>query len=174
MVHILPVNVVVDRTRQIVVSLRRQFVIFATEWDTKAVGYKRKGFPKVWPTEEGPGLHAARSEVNAQSHEDSVSNENPSEFYLVTEVTPKDLEVEEYGMYGVYKKGTKSPYKVTVKVEDKCIEMEIDTGVARSTVSEQIYCDHMSKYPLVACNLTMHSYAVSIIPNMVTGIHGVG
>jgi transposase InsO family protein len=75
--------------------------------------------------------------------------------------------VEAFGLYHTQTNkplGTILPYKVHVDIDHHPIEMEIDTGATRSTVSETIYNTHLSKFALQDPGVTLYSYSGEKVP----------
>ena len=56
------------------------------------------------------------------------------------------------------------PYKVTVSIDTEEIEMEIDTGASRSTVSDWIYKQNLSQYKLQKCEMKLRGYNGEMVP----------
>lgn len=60
--------------------------------------------------------------------------------------------------------GKIKPYKVEVRLGGAVVCMEVDTGASRSTVSETVYRESLSQYPLYSANTTLHSYCGGVVP----------
>ena len=70
--------------------------------------------------------------------------------------------VSNYEAFGIYntRLGDKKvkPYKVTVNIGNVDIIMELDTGATCSTISEKLYYEHLSGFPLHETNIALHCY----------------
>ena len=51
------------------------------------------------------------------------------------------------------------PYKIPLKINDRFIEFEIDTGAGRTIISENIYRDNLKHIPLVWTAITLKTYS---------------
>ena len=51
------------------------------------------------------------------------------------------------------------PYKIPLKINDRFIEFEIDTGAGRTIISENIYRDNLKHIPLVRTAITLKTYS---------------
>ena len=74
--------------------------------------------------------------------------------------------------FGLYQNGDDShnkvkPIKVKVAVGHCDITMDVDTGVSRSMISENVYRNNLYKYPLIDTNITIHSYMGQLVPTLV-------
>ena len=57
----------------------------------------------------------------------------------------------------IYTRG--EPYKIPLKINDRFIEFEIDTGAGRTIISENIYRDNLKHIPLVRTTITLKTYS---------------
>ena len=51
------------------------------------------------------------------------------------------------------------PYKIPLKINDRFVELEIDTGAGRTIISENIYRDNLKHIPLVRIAITLKTYS---------------
>lgn len=95
----------------------------------------------------------------------SSSNKDTNEQY-VDSVNTDESDLH-YGLYhtlsGVK---TNKPYLITLVVGDTNvpITMEIDTGAARSTISEHVYKSSLAHYPIKDTNITLRGYSGEKVP----------
>ena len=109
---------------------------------------------------------------NSQSKVHSVQSDSQDMHGHMPEsevsVEAADLSEAAFGLYNVDSRPigrlTSVPYKVQVKIKDKTLVMELDTGASRSTVSENIYKKLLNSYPLYDCKIQLHSYAGMRVP----------
>ena len=69
-----------------------------------------------------------------------------------------------FGLYHVHSKNKNEPYVVNVNVQNVTVSMEIDTGASRSTISEKVYNDKLSQFPLSECSISLTSYSGQNVP----------
>jgi hypothetical protein len=87
----------------------------------------------------------------------SYSNQYISEEPMVDQHV-KDEEEYGFGMYNVRANGKKcEPYIISVKVGGKNIDMQLDTGASRSTISEYNYNMLFPEYNLRDCDFCLRS-----------------
>ena len=96
---------------------------------------------------------------NHNKYVDSDSDDSDSETVNVPTDTDK------HTMYNIGEcNRTFSPYIVNVKLGSAWVDMEIDTGASRSTVSEEVYFSKLQSYPLSQANITLRSYSGEEVP----------
>ena len=70
--------------------------------------------------------------------------------------------------FGLYRTGTESvtvkPYLVTVQLGIATVNMEVDTGASRSTVSQYVYNTLLTDFPLENIDVTLRSYSGERVP----------
>ena len=70
--------------------------------------------------------------------------------------------------FGLYRTGTESvtvkPYVVTVQLGNATVNMEVDTGASRSTVSQYVYNTLLTDFPLENTDVTLRSYSGERVP----------
>ena len=70
--------------------------------------------------------------------------------------------------FGLYRTGTESvtvkPYVLTVQLGNATVNMEVDTGASRSTVSQYVYNTLLTDFPLENTDVTLHSYSGERVP----------
>ncbi|KAL0820594.1 hypothetical protein ABMA28_006437 [Loxostege sticticalis] len=79
------------------------------------------------------------------------------EVYSVEEEDQQEQDQEEEPVY-LMSLGNYKPVSVSIKVCDRLIKMEIDTGSALSCISESTYLQMFSELPLQTCNLSLRFY----------------
>ena len=90
------------------------------------------------------------------SHNEHVTTDEPE-----SDNVEQDYSVN-FAMNAV--RGVVRPYMVEMKIEGKNVDMEIDTGASRSTVSESVYEEILSHIPLKPAKITLKSYTGNILP----------
>ena len=70
--------------------------------------------------------------------------------------------------FGLYQTGTDSmtvkPYGVSVQLGNATVNMEVDTGASRSTVSQYVYNMLLTDFPLQNTDVTLRSYSGEKVP----------
>ena len=70
--------------------------------------------------------------------------------------------------FGLYRTGTDSmtvkPYVVSVQLGNATVNMEVDTGASRSTVSQYVYNTLLTDFPLQNTDVTLRSYSGEKVP----------
>ena len=70
--------------------------------------------------------------------------------------------------FGLYRTGTESvtvkPYVVTVQLGNATVNIEVDTGASRSTVSQYVYNTLLTDFPLENTDVTLRSYSGERVP----------
>ena len=70
--------------------------------------------------------------------------------------------------FGLYRTGTDSktvkPYVVSVQLGNATVNMEVDTGASRSTVSQYVYNTLLTDFPLQNTDATLRSYSGEKVP----------
>ena len=76
----------------------------------------------------------------------------------ISDTVDRVEDVNALGLHHVNFKDRNSPCMVDVSVHDVNVSMEIDTGASRSTISEEVYKEKLSNFPLSKCSLSLTSY----------------
>ena len=75
---------------------------------------------------------------------------------------------EDAGGFGLYRTGTDSmtvkTYVVSVQLGNATVNMEVDTGASRSTVSQFVYNTLLTDFPLQNTDVTLRSYSGERVP----------
>ena len=75
---------------------------------------------------------------------------------------------EDAEVFGLYRTGTDSmnvkPYVVSVQLGNATVNMEVDTGASRSTVSQYVYNTLLTDFPLQNTDVTLPSYSGEKVP----------
>ena len=70
--------------------------------------------------------------------------------------------------FGLYRTGTESmtvkPYVVSVQLGNATVNMEVDNGASRSTVSQYVYNTLLTDFPLQNTDVTLRSYSGEKVP----------
>ena len=101
---------------------------------------------------------------SAQNH---LNSDNDLDSETVTNSIPVDQCVNSiYSIQGEQGEcySTFSPYLVEVKIGNTHVNMEVDTGASRSTISEEVYRTKCSRYPLSDSNVVLRSYCGERVP----------
>ena len=87
---------------------------------------------------------------------------NPQETVKTVEQIPSSPQ-EQYSLYNVedttLPKPSENPYRVTLLLEGKSVQMEIDTGASLSLVSEQTYQELWPSVPLQSTSMNLKTYS---------------
>ena len=71
---------------------------------------------------------------------------------------------ENYDLYAINSASKPQPYKTNVEINEKSIQLEIDTGASLTLVSEQTFREHWPDSQLSPSEITLRSYSGESIP----------